>query len=205
MWVPAEQAQKKGLEIASPLLVTGAALMGAMLVVVYYGLHQITGSLKVLAVEADQISKGNLNQPLEQGGIDEVGTLRQNFEQMRQNLKARLDELGQLLLISQSVASTFDITSAVRPILKAARQSGVDYARVVLAPGLIPESGQAVGTAPLSLFLEEDEAAAALDEQILTLARNQEQLILTNPTRVRVLQFRPGEPRPQALMAISLR
>ena len=205
LWVPAEQAQRKGLEIASPLLITSLALIGAMLLGVLYGLKQITRSLKLLAVEADQISQGNLDQPLEQAGIDEVGTLRQNFEQMRQNLKARLDELGQLLVISQSVASTFEIEKAVQPILKAAKQSGVDYARVVLVPGLIPESGQAVGTLPISLFLEEDEAAAALDEQILTLARSQDQLILTNPTRVRVLQFRAGEPRPQALMAIALR
>lgn len=204
-WVPAEQAQRMGLRIASPLLATGLVLVGMMLAVGYFGLQQITSSLKLLAVEAQQISRGNLDQPLEQAGIDEVGTLRQNFEQMRRNLKARLDELSQLLVISQSVASTFEIEKAVQPILKAARQTGVDYARVVLAPGLIPESGQAIGTSVLSLFLEGDEPAAALDEQILALARSQDQLVLTNPTRVRMLQFRPGEARPQALMATALR
>ena len=44
-----------------------------------------------------------------------------------------------------------------------------------------------------------------LDEQILALTRQQERLVLTNPSRPRLLSFAAGTPRPESFMAVALR
>jgi len=52
--------------------------------------------------------------------VDELGRLGRAFEQMRQSLKARLDELNKLLIVSQGVAANLEIHAAIQPVLEAA-------------------------------------------------------------------------------------
>jgi PAS domain S-box-containing protein len=44
-----------------------------------------------------------------------------------------------------------------------------------------------------------------LDEQLLTLTRQQDRVLLTNPSRTRVVTFKPTSPRPTSLLAVALR
>jgi PAS domain S-box-containing protein len=139
-------------------------------------------------------------------GEDEVGQLRRAFEHMRSSLKARLDELNRLLVVSQGVASSLEAGEALRPVLEAALSTGACSARVVLSSDVAPETQ--VGGAPVTHFGAGSGTAlySHLDEQILALARQQEtRIIMTNPTRVRVLNFAAGMSRPEALLALPLR
>ncbi len=96
--VPAAQIQQTALNIAMPLLGMGILLALVASISLYYGLKAVTASLVTLSEEARQISQGQLDHGLPAlASVDEVGRLRDPFEQMRLSLKARLEDLnGQL-------------------------------------------------------------------------------------------------------------
>ncbi|HEX9028616.1 MAG TPA: cache domain-containing protein, partial [Anaerolineales bacterium] len=203
--VPAHRAQELALQIAAPML--GIILVLAVLAVLMLslGLKVITASLQNLSVEAGLIAQGQLDHKLPLDGEDEVGRLRRAFEQMRASLKARLDELNRLLLVSQGVASSLDIKEAVLPVLESALAAGGCAARVVLAPSILPGlDGDTQGSVSFGLGPAKD-LFAQLDEQILEMTRTQERVVLTNPSRPRLLNFTANTPPPEALLAVALR
>ena len=102
--VPAQQVQQFALDIALPLSLMIIFLAVVAMVSLRFGLRVVTGSLQSLAAEANRIAQGNLDNPLQVDGVDEVGQLRGAFEQMRSSLQARLEELNRLLQVSQGVA-----------------------------------------------------------------------------------------------------
>jgi signal transduction histidine kinase/HAMP domain-containing protein len=203
--VPARYAQQQALYIAAPLLGMILVLSVISVLLIRFGLRMVTSSLQSLAFESNRIAQGELDHPLTVEGLDEVGQLRRAFEQMRVRLKARLDELNRLLVVSQGVASTLEVDAALQPVLDSALVTGASSARVVLATGMVPEAdGEperhlTFGAGPGSEIYRD------LDEQILFLTRQQERVQLTNLTRPRLLVFSQGFPRPQALLAIALR
>ncbi len=203
--VPARNAQQLALDIAAPLLgmILFLSLMAGLLL--HLGTRQVTRSLYNLADEAANISQGELDRPIQLGREDEVGRLRNAFEQMRLSLKARLAELNRLLLVSQGVASSLDMSQAVRPVLEAALSTGACSARVVLLPSVIPElEGDGQSTLQFSLG-PAGEAYELLDDQILEIVRQQDRVTLTNLYRPRLLQFPPSFIPPTALLAVALR
>jgi methyl-accepting chemotaxis protein len=131
--VPARYAQQQALNIAAPLLGMILILSVISVILIRFGLRMVTASLQNLALESNRIAQGELDHPLPVDGLDEVGQLRRAFEQMRVRLKARLDELNRLLVVSQGVASTLEIESALQPVLESALVTGASSARVVLA------------------------------------------------------------------------
>ncbi len=203
--VPARRSQQIALNIAGPLL--GMVILLAFLVVLVMrlGLRVVTASLQRLAVGASNISQGELDTPLEISGEDEVGQLSRAFEQMRLGLKARLDELNRLLLVSQGVAASLEVKEAVRPVLEAALATGASSARVVLTPESVPELQGSPEFPAVFALGSAGESFAYLDGQILDLVRQQNQIALNNLTRTRLLKFMPEAPRPQALVALPLR
>lgn len=203
--VPARYAQQQALNIAAPILVTIVILALLAILLLQWGLRSVTFSLNDLAVEAHRIAGGNLDRPMSIEGEDEVGQLGRAFEQMRKSLKARLEELALLLSVSQGVASSLEIESSLQPVLESALVTGAAAVRVVLAPAAIPEidgqepASKSFGMGPMSDLYRN------LDEQILSMARQQDRLLLTNLTRPRLLVFSPGFPRPQSILAMALR
>ncbi len=200
--VPARQAQELAMRIVMPLL----ALLLLVAVLIYFvlrfSLRVVTGSLQTLAVEASRIAGGHLDHALVLSGTDEVGRLGQSFERMRVSLKARLDELNQLLSVSQGVASSLEMESAVTPILEGALASGASAARIVLARAALSEYQE---DAPTQFSLGPSaERYAAFDAQLLQMTEQQARITLTNPARSG-LQPVGGQPLPEALMAVSLR
>lgn len=200
--VPAEEAQQIALQIAIPLLL--ALVLASLLVFLFLrlSLRWVTASLQSLSMEASSISNGELNNPLVITGEDEVGRLGDAFEKMRISLKGRLDELNRLLLVSQGVASSLDVKTAVQPILESLIAMGASSARMVLQREVAIDSakdrssGFGLGTAN-ALY-------AYLDEQILDLMRHQEQLTISNTARMRRITILPGKPYPAAVMARAL-
>ena len=203
--VPASRAQQLAWGIAAPLLGMILVLAALAVFLLRLGLRKVTHSLQALAIQAANISEGHLDTPLQVSGEDEVGQMRRAFEHMRLSLKARLDEINRLLTVSQGVASSLELSDALRPILKAALGAGASAARVVLSPEVVPElkggdsvpSAYGLGTASYVF--------SHLDEQILELNRQQERLLMTSLTRPRLLHLAPGAPRPESVLALALR
>ncbi|GAB4581232.1 MAG: hypothetical protein Fur0022_39790 [Anaerolineales bacterium] len=101
--VPVQAAQRLALQIAAPLLGLLLLLAFVLLTVTRVVLRLVTGSLRTLATEASRIAsdKNELAIPLQVDGVNEIGQMRQAFEQMRVSLKAYLDEREKTLLVTQ--------------------------------------------------------------------------------------------------------
>ncbi len=205
MVVPAQSAQQLAISIATPLLFMIAVIALLALVLMRLGLKMVTSSLDELAVQANRIAQGELDQPLTVQGDDEVAQLSRAFEQMRVRLKGRLQELNQLLAVSQGVASSLEMDEAVLPILESALSMGGTTARVILAPTVLPDSnGSDNQPSRFSLGSDADQYTH-LDDQILLMLRNGDEAVISNTKRSSALSFLPGLPRPEAIIAISLR
>ena len=203
--VPARRTQQIALNIAGPLLGIIIILAIFSVLLLRLGLRVVTASLERLALQAGNISQGQLDTPLQVNGEDEVGQLSRAFEQMRLSLKARLDELNRLLLVSQGVASSLEMQDAVLPVLEAALATGASSARVVLTPESVPELESGTPSPAVYALGSAGDSFAYLDGQILELASQQDQVVLNNLTRPRLVRFKPGSSHPQALVALPLR
>ncbi len=200
--VPAEQAQQMALDIAVPLLVMLIFLAVVSFFILRLALGSVTLSLKGLADEATLISQGQLDHPLQIQGVDEVGQFGRAFEQMRISLKARLEELNRLLMVSQGVAMHLEVEDAVQPILRAALGDNASSARVVLVRDVTLDPRQekpvGFGCGP------SNERFAFLDSQIFEMMRQQEMVTIANTQRLRRLNVPPGHPQPGAVLAMPL-
>lgn len=206
MMVPARQAQQLALNTAAPLLVMVILLVAFSALLLRISLNVITSSIKSLTREAEHIAQGQLDRKLDSGGVDEVGRLGNSFEKMRVSLKARLDELSQLLLVSQGVASSLKISEALQPIVESALSVGASFARIVLTSDVIPDIGKS-GVIPSRYGAgERSEIYQYFDDQILVLMKDHEQgrIILTNPARTPLLSFGPDAPQLGSLIAVAL-
>jgi len=203
--VPARTVQQIALDIASPLLMVIAIVAIVSVVFLSLSLNRITASLQGLASQAGIIARGQLDEPLSVTGEDEVGQLRQSFEQMRQSLKARLDELNRLLVVVQGVAANLEMDQAVQPVLESSLVSGASSARVVLDPSMVPELDSDPRKPVAYLAGEKADLYGYLDEQIMALTRQQDRLVMNNITRPRLFRFPPQGQHPDALMAVALR
>lgn len=204
--VPARRAQQIAIDIAAPLLgmIIFLAVISAQLL--RFSLRVITSSLKSLTLESERIAQGQLNHVLSPGGVDEAGRLRVSFEKMRQSLKARLDELNRLLLVSQGVASNLEIKDALQPIVESSLTIGASFARIVLSSEIVPDIG-VEGEFPSRFGAGKDaEIYQFFDDQILELLKTEEQgkIVLTNPVRTPLLSFGASAPHLASMMAVAL-
>jgi len=204
MMVPAQSTQQLAIDLASPLLIMIVIVAVIALLLMRFGLRLVTSSLDKLAIQANRIAQGELDQPLNIQGDDEVAQLSRSFEQMRIRLKARLHDLNQLLEVSQGVASSLEMEEAVEPILKSALSIGAVAARVVLAPTILPDSSlEDSNPSRFSSGVEAD-LYASLDDQILLLMRNENEIVIPNTKIESLITFPVGVRRPDALLAIAL-
>jgi signal transduction histidine kinase/HAMP domain-containing protein len=203
--IPARQSQQLALQIATPMLLMIVVASAAIVIILLLGMRFITQSLEKLAREANRIASGQLDHPLVSVSEDEVGRLSRAFEQMRLRLQTRMEELNRLLTVSQGVASSLDLPEAATPALEAALAIGAASARIVLTQAALPESEASTPYPTRFGVGPKNEAFQKLDEQVLSLVRQQDQLILGNLNRVRLIQFPPDAARPEALLAMSLR
>jgi two-component system phosphate regulon sensor histidine kinase PhoR len=200
--VPAGVAQSQALQIAYPLLIILIVITTALFIFWAANLRSVTVSLRELSQGAALISRGQLEHSLQVPGDDEVGQLGHAFEDMRQSLKARLDELNRLLKVSQGIASHLKIEDAMASVLDAALGDGAAAARVVLVRDvtldLLRDRLVAIGKGPASANY------AYLDEQIFELTRQQPLLSIPNTTRIHRLTVPPGCWQPGAVIALAL-
>jgi PAS domain S-box-containing protein len=202
--VPSRFIQQQVINFALPLIGIISILVIIGVFIFRYGLRSVTTSLEDLAVQAERIAHGKLEQPLELQGEDEVGQLRIAFEQMRRSLKSRLDELNRLLFVSQGIAATIDIEEALDRILESALDIGANSARVYLLPSIIPDRSVAKAR-PLQLGSgASTEKYRYLDEQVSRLSERQHVLKLNNLTRPKIFSNPDDRIPPQAILALAL-
>ncbi len=207
MMVPSRQAQQLALNIAVPVLGMILFLMAVAAFLMRISLQMVTSSLRSLTVEAEHIAQGQFGQSIPIEGMDEAGRLRNSFEKMRQSLKARLDELNRLLLVSQGVASNLEIGEAIRPIIESALGMGAGSAHLVLVPDILPDS-DTNGLFESRFAVGSDaETFRYFDDQLLALMKDQtrDRIVLTNPARTPLLNFEGNAPQIGSLMAVALR
>jgi signal transduction histidine kinase len=176
--VPLREVHRQALQITlrlgSWLVVVGVVLLCAVFLIS----HRLTRPLRKMAQVAQSIARGNLDQPVKANGEDEIGRFASSFEMMRRSLKARLDEMGLLLDVSQRLSTSFDLTEMLQPILDGIRQiAAADHVRIALAA--------AYDEARFTGFSAGDDPGnwAALDPQILALSSHRGRFVLENPTR----------------------
>jgi len=109
-----EQAEK----IATPLLLLQILLGGGLVIVISLVISWLTQPLQQLATAADRIAEGDLTQPVEIPGEDEVARVGDAFNDMRVRLKNRMSDLSLLLEISQAVSATLELPQGMPFILE---------------------------------------------------------------------------------------
>lgn len=199
---PAAKAQEMALEISIPLLLILVGITLTIFIILQVVIRVITSSLRSLSKETALIAQGQLDHPLQLNQADEVGQFSLAFEQMRLSLKARLDELGSLLVVSQGVAASLDVAESIQAVLNAALGPDALLVRVALVKETSIEATSdrivSFGVGP------ESETHAYLDHQIFELMREQKLLTIPNTIRLRRLQFIPQIQAPGALIAAAL-
>lgn len=159
--------------IAGPLLVVQISIGVILLFALPFFTTRIIKPLNTLAEASDRIALGNLRIPVDISGEDEVAQLGRAFEQMRQRLRARLNDLSLLLNIAQSVSAMLDLEQGVQPILEGAlAETGASVARfILLRSGERAEQAFGVG--------ENHTAYGELDQAFgKALARRRERLVI---------------------------
>jgi PAS domain S-box-containing protein len=180
--LPYHVVLEQATQIATPLLLLQALLGGGMVIVIPLVTRLLTRPLTQLAAAADRIAEGDLAQPVQVPGADEVARVGQAFEGMRVRLKDRLEDLSLLLQVSQAVSATLELPKGVPFILEGAlRATGARVARVVL----LSASGDpqvAMGRG------EPREGLGTLDRALAVAARDLDSpLIVQNLARARTL------------------
>jgi two-component system phosphate regulon sensor histidine kinase PhoR len=186
--VPGAQVQQTALDIAVPMVIS---IVFLTLVVGFFNqrlLSQPTQRLHLLAEQAGQISKGQLDRPFNiDSQPDEVGQLALAFEQMRRGMKTRLKDINALLKVSQSAAYHADPRRAVLPVLEAFIGRSASCARVIFLDNenmdnASPRVTYTYGIGHRSVYYED------LDEAALELLAGQPNLILPDCAKRNALQ-----------------
>ena len=200
--MPAKYSQQLALRIAIPLLVISLTISILAFLLLRYLMKSLTTSLARLADRADGIARGELNSPIEDMGVDEIGRLASAFEQMRVSLKNRLDEMDTLLRVSQGMASDLNLEASSSLLLEALLKYGADGASLVLVQNDLHS-----GIRDFQSFRtgEEMEEFAYLDQLLLDQVKEENLLIIPSKARIRRLGIPRGMEVPSALAAILLK
>ena len=198
---PQSEVQRLALRIAANLVAVILAVGVTVLIAIYLISRRLTQPLRMMATVAQSIARGNLAQPVEGEGEDEIGRLAISFERMRRRLKARLDEMGLLLQASQRVAGSFNLAESLPPILEGLRElTDADLVHLALEseePGESRPEVYSAGSDPGSW--------AVLDPQVLSLTRDKGRFTLENPTRAKaVLEISALDAPVEALTSVPL-
>jgi len=201
---PTQQLQAIALSNALPLAAIVSLLALAGLLISRSLARILTRSLRSLTVAAERIASGQLNQPLEVTGVDEIGQLRRAFEHMRQRLQARMSELSRLLHTSQRIAATLKVQEAADAVLTAAYTPECAAVRIALSAEALPDDGHDNYPTRFGRGLSA-KAYEALDAPLLSLARGRALTRINNLNENSPVTLPKTSVTPRALLAVALR
>lgn len=200
--LPASYAQDLALQTAIPLLAISLLISLSAYFLVRFMVGNLTASLSSLAVKADEISKGGLDNQIIVHGVDEVGRLGSAFEQMRLSLKKRLDELDTLLEVSQGIATNFGLEKIAQHLLNACVVHGADSARLVLLGETLAGVNQELLVFSAGISKEDYKD---MDRIILEQINEEPIVVIPSKARIRRLVTEKGVPIPTALAGWAIR
>ncbi|MBI3762517.1 MAG: HAMP domain-containing protein [Chloroflexi bacterium] len=202
--VPYQVVLSLATQISTQILLI-LVLIGAIgLILISFLANRLTHPLESLSRASARIAEGELDRPVDVSGEDEVGRLGLALEQMRERLKARIEELGLLLGVSRSVAENLNLDDALPPILQGAlTATGAGGVRLLIPP----DYGEGPSNAPTVFALGPTAPLMApLDRDILIITRDEGAVTIENVARARtVLDVGTVAGRIQALIALPLR
>jgi PAS domain S-box-containing protein len=200
--LPVSVVNRLALQIAARLFGVTAAVGVLVVLLVYASSRRLTRPLRSMAVAAESIARGHLDQTVPGLGEDEIGRLAGSFERMRLSLKSRLQEMDLLLGASQRLASSYELDRVLPPILEGVQElTRSDQVRLVLA-------GDGDGRAAGLLYAAGQDPGGwqGLDGPILELCRQRGRFVLENPSRARALLDLGNLTAPlEGLLALPLR
>ena len=200
--VPFESLEGMVLQAAFPLYGLLLVLAAGSVLGVTYAIRHITHNLSYLSGRASQVAGGVLDPPIDAQGEDEVGQLALSLEQMRLNLKRRLEELQWLLRASESMGGRAPLEQKLSPALGAGLWMGASLARCYVTGrnGEGEHDGEVMaGAGPLNGVY------AYLDAQLAGLAEEPGILLLPSTVRSQTALPHFQGPRPGAIMALALK
>lgn len=199
--MPSSEINRIALSISWPFFLIMVLVLGTSVFFMRDGLKGISRSLNKLSDETEKLSRGEFDRPIPIKSTDEVGQLAASFEGMRLSLKQRLEEMNQLLLVSQGAAAHLNLDEAIQPVLEAALHKNANSARVFLS-GVEQEPGggenYVIGRGPKS------ETNAVFDPQIFEMMRSHDILVLPDTSRAKQFKIPAGAALPPALIAIAV-
>ncbi len=137
--VPLEAIHRETAQLGQGFAIWSSGQIALLMLLAVWVLRMATSSLRELSREAQRIAEGDLDHPLAPGGLAEDAQLRQAFEQMRQSLKRRLEELQRLLDVGRRLVASLDWSQVITPVLDAAMYvPEAKVARVALVPEFFP-------------------------------------------------------------------
>ncbi len=180
--LPYEVVLARARAMATPLLIVLVLFGSVLAVVIPVTTRLLTRPLDQLAVAAERIAEGDLTQPVQVAGDDEVGRVGKAFESMRARLKARMDDLALLLETGQTVSATLDLATGMAVILEGMlRATEAQVARTLL----LSEGGEPQMTLSQGEFIG---GLETLDRVLAAAVKGREQpLVVENLARARTL------------------
>lgn len=201
--VPYKEVQAIAWQTALPFLIIAAIVFAVAFLVILYGLGMVSNTLNTLASATHAFVLGDFDADIEiKGSIGEANKLRLAFEEMRERLRARLDNQLRLLSVSHGVAGVQNLEETLQTVLAAALGKKLTSARIVLQSDILYEP---VEEALLRLGMgSRTKLFAFLDHEILMLTKvSGKQQLLGDQVKAS-LKVADGMPCPQTVISIPL-
>ncbi|MFW5782306.1 MAG: diguanylate cyclase [Candidatus Muiribacteriaceae bacterium] len=119
-----EQTVQEGFKPSRKLMVRIFYILilgsGLSIILAIIFAHGVTRSLKMLHQGALTITKGDLSQDLYVDSDDEIGELARAFDEMRVNLKKKMNDLKILYEISQTISAVLDYKELLTEVMEIA-------------------------------------------------------------------------------------
>jgi PAS domain S-box-containing protein len=198
--LPYKAVQEQAAQIAAPLLGLQFLMGLGLVIVIPLVTNWLTRPLKQLAAAARRIAEGDLTQPVQMPGADEVTQVGDAFEGMRVRLKGRMEDLSLLLQVSQAVSATLELPKGMPFILEGVlKATQAEVARIVLlSPDGFPQMVMSRG--------ELREGLGSLDRALARAAKDMETpLILENLARARSLTDEALDGSINSVIALPIR
>jgi signal transduction histidine kinase len=183
------------------LLIFGACLTAAAIIVVYITTRDVLSRLKILSTATRSIAAGNLDDAISINKHDEVGLLAESFEDMRARLKSfygdlqqRTSELASLLSISEILSQPTALTDFTT-VLKHVAERTLEITKTNSGAVLLFEEVSLLVAVNLGLYRNRKaRASVRLDGAVSTLAVQTGKPVMTDDLRKDV-RFPGGDRR----------
>jgi len=200
--MPFSRAAELALSISLPLIGLSIFISILTFIIFRVSLKNINGSVKRTFQETAMTPLETINYSKDYNRNEDFGPLAQAFELMRLDLKARVEELSSLFMVSQVIAAKLDTEFAISQILEVSLERKSASARIVIANEKVSISPEE----KFSAFFLGNQANIYdyLDDQLFSLMKGKDHLVIEDFARNRIIKILEGQKTPGAIIAFSI-